>query len=96
MKKFTTIGALIGLVVISILLATNRHSSPTWGKWWQLKPIFVVSLTGAFAGSLIYHIHPKKPFSKWKLFLFLILSIVGFLVSIWFGIIVGLDGTLWN
>ncbi|MEN9977414.1 MAG: hypothetical protein RLZZ569_39 [Bacteroidota bacterium] len=96
MKKFASVGALIGFIFIGLLLLSNKYSSPTWGKWWQLKPLLVVPLTCAIAGSLIYVIHPKKPFSKWRIFVFLTLALLGFLFSLWIGIIIGLDGTLWN
>lgn len=93
---FTLFSGGIGLLLICLLLYSNNHIDPSWGKWWQLKPLVIVPLGSAFAGRIIYYIHPKKPIEQWKMLLFVLGAVVFFCMSCWISIIVGLDGTLWN
>lgn len=90
------LGALAGLIIISFFVFSVKEPEPAWGKQWMLRPLIVMPLAGAF-GSLSFYlrffINPKN---RWWDLALIILSALVFVVSLWLGIILGLDGTLWD
>ena len=94
--KRMLLGAAIGLLFISIFLYSVKNPNPNWGKFWMIRPLIIVPLAGAF-GSLSFYL---KDFigsqSSWKNILAIIFSSMAFIFILWIGIILGLDGTLWN
>lgn len=94
--KRMLLGAAIGLFFISIFLYSVKKPDPNWGKFWMIRPLIIVPLAGAF-GSLSFYL---KDFigsqSNWKNILAIIFSSMAFIIILWIGIILGLDGTLWN
>ena len=94
--KRMLIGAAIGLTLISSLLYSVKNPDPNWGSLWYIRPLIMVPLAGAF-GSLVFYT-PKfiKSESSWKKVLVLILNTFAFIVALWMGIVLGLDGTLWD
>ena len=94
--KRMLLGAAIGLFFISIFLYSVKKPDPNWGKFWMIRPLIIVPLAGAF-GSLSFYL---KDFlgsqSSWKNVLTIIFSSVAFIIVLWIGIILGLDGTLWD
>jgi len=91
-----SLGALAGLIIISFLVFSVKEPDPAWGKRWMLRPLIVVPLAGAF-GSLSFYLRVFiKPENRWLDLALIILSALVFVVSLWLGIILGLDGTLWN
>lgn len=96
LTKRMLLGAAIGLFFISIFLYSVKKPDPNWGKFWMIRPLIIVPLAGAF-GSLSFYL---KDFigsqSSWKNILAIIFSSLAFIIILWIGIILGLDGTLWN
>jgi len=90
------IGAAIGLAIISLLVFPIKDPNPEWGSFWRLKPLILTPIVSGF-GFLSYYlkeyINPKSDAGKIIVFL---LSTFAFVVSLWIGTILGLNGTLWN
>lgn len=89
-------GALIGLAIISFFVFTTDHPKPEWGKFWMIRPLIITPLAGAFGGFILYSPEFLNFKSKWKKAGITVLSVICFIISLWLGIVLGLDGTLWN
>jgi hypothetical protein len=95
MVKRMVAGAGIGLLVISLFLIPAQ-SNPAWGNLWMIRPLIVVPLAGAMGGLCNYfivHFHNQYGINK---AIAMILSAIIFIVGIWMGIVLGLNGTMWN
>lgn len=89
-------GAGIGLVLISLFLLSANEPDPEWGKFWMVRPLIIVPLAGAMGGLCNYFIvrfHSVAGVSKVLAWIF---SLLIFLVGLWMGVVLGLDGTLWD
>lgn len=89
-------GAGIALLVISFFVFGVDEPQPEWGKFWMIRPLLIVPLAGATGGFCYYllvYFHQKIGINKPVAVL---LSVLIFIVSLWLGIVLGLDGTLWN
>lgn len=90
------LGAGIGLAVISFFLLMVKNPDPSWPTMWMLRPIVIVPLAVAGAG-LCFHFLDKYRYEKgWNKIFINLLGIIGHLIALWLGMVVGLDGTLWN
>lgn len=90
------VGAGIGLLLISLFLFSVDEPDPAWGKLWMVRPLIIVPLAGAMGGLCNYfilHFHNQAGVNKT---IAIILSVIVFIVGLWLGTILGLDGTLWN
>ncbi|HTF20900.1 MAG TPA: hypothetical protein VK658_22655 [Chryseolinea sp.] len=94
--KQMLIGAWVGLLLISFFLMSADEPNPAWGKLWPIRPLIIVTLAGAMAGVCNYlflHYHHRFRMSKTVA---VILSVIVSLIGLWMGVVLGLDGTLWN
>jgi hypothetical protein len=91
--KHISIGAGIALVLIAIFLSGVGEPDPKWPKLWMLKPLFIVPLTGAIGGLGFYMLISLLPTNK---VMTTILGLVGYIIVIWMGFILGLNGTMWD
>ncbi|MAZ27334.1 MAG: potassium transporter KefB [Cytophagaceae bacterium] len=90
------IGYCIGLGIISLFVFSVNKPNPGWGAYWQLRPLIITPLAtacGALSYFLVDFVSPKKP---WATISCYVLSTLVFVISLWLGIVLGLDGTLWN
>lgn len=90
------LGAGIGLALISFFLLNVRNPDPAWPKLWMLRPLIIVPLAVGGAG-LCFHFLDKYRYENGlnKTFIF-VLGIIGHIIALWLGMVLGLDGTLWN
>ncbi len=90
-------GAVIGLALILWMLSTVKNARPEWGPYWMVRPLVMVPLAGALAGGCNFILFRFGVLigiqNKWVAG---VLSAIILLIGLWLGIIVGLDGTLWN
>src|SRR5688572_6235876 len=93
--KRMIIGAGIGLSVILIFIIPSDEN-PTWGKLWMIRPLIVVPFAGAMGGLCNYYILKFHSLVGLNKIVAIILSAVVFLFGLWVGIVLGLDGTLWD
>jgi hypothetical protein len=89
-------GAIIGLFIISFFVLSVDDPDPDWGKYWMIRPLVITPLAAAF-GMLSFFlkdfIHPR---GKFLTILVFSLSLVVFVIALWLGFVLGLDGTLWD
>lgn len=89
-------GAVIGLILICTFIFPVSEPDPEWGKFWRLRPLIIAPLAGAFAGFWLCAIDFLLLETKWQKVLVVACSIGAFLITLFLGIVLGLDGTLWN
>ena len=94
--KRMLIGWLIGLVIISSFVFRVHDPDPAWGRFWIIRPLIVTPLAASFGFLSFFLKDYIKPISDTGKIAVFILSRVSFLIALWMGIILGLDGTLWN
>ena len=94
--KRMLLGAGIGLLLISIFLLTADEADPEWGRFWMIRPLLIVPFAGAMGGLCNYFIiHFSNLFGINKT-IAVILSVIVFIVGLFLGTVLGLDGTMWN
>ena len=88
-------GAGIALLFIGIFLL-GAKTNPEWSPYWILRPFILVPLAGAFGGAFFHFM--AIPRSKGGLVkaLSILFSFIGYVVIVWLGIVLGLEGTLWD
>lgn len=90
------IGAGIGLLVISYFLVRSGGGAPEWGRFWMIQPLVVCPFAGAMGGLCNYFIVHYRWVVGLNRIVAIALSTLVFIVGIWMGIVLGLNGTMWN
>ncbi|MDQ4140811.1 MAG: potassium transporter KefB [Bacteroidota bacterium] len=93
--KPVLVGAGIALLVISFFVFGVDEPHPEWGKFWRIRPLIITPLAGAMGGAF-YAFMDYQSSRGFNRILAILLSIVVYLVGLWLGIVLGLDGTMWN
>jgi hypothetical protein len=94
--KRMILGATIGLVVILIFILPVKNTNPDWGKFWMIRPLIITPLAGAMGGLFYSFMDALRHKGGFKKILANIISLMIFLIGLWMGIVLGLDGTLWD
>ena len=94
--KPTLIGAGIGLIVISFFVFGADEPKPEWGKLWMIKPLIMVPLAGAIGGEFYYFMDHLSSRGRLNKTVAIILSLIVFIIGLWLGIVLGLNGTMWD
>jgi hypothetical protein len=89
-------GAAIGFGIISIFVFGVDTPNPDWGESWQIRPLIVTPLAGAFGILVFYSTAFIRPKSQWLNVLLIVLSAFAFVIALWLGVVLGLAGTMWN
>ena len=92
----TVTGAAIGLVIISAFVFSVSQPKPEWGSMWMIKPLILTPLLAALGGFLFYLVDRLFLRNGWSKFFALVLGVLVFIVMLWLGTVLGLNGTLWN
>lgn len=95
-KRPMLIGAGVGLILISFFVFTTRDPRPEWGKLWMIRPLIIVPLAGFLGGAFYYWMAQLSSQKKINRPVTLIFSLIVFMFVLWIGVILGLDGTLWD
>lgn len=93
--KPVLIGATLALSLIVFFLAGVDNPNPEWGKYWMVRPLIIVPLSGALGG-LFFYFMDYMSFKGMNKTVAVLLSIVVYIIGLWMGTVLGLDGTLWN
>ncbi|WP_051205284.1 hypothetical protein [Salinimicrobium xinjiangense] len=93
--KTALLGAGIGLLLI-LFFITGAETQPHWPELWKIRPLIITPLAGALGGSLAYIATKLLTREGLNRIVAIILSFIGFLIALWLGIVLGLDGTLWD
>ena len=94
--KRMLLGAAIALILISFFLLNAGDPDPRWPKLWMLKPLIMVPLSGAMGGVFYYFMDHLRYRGGWRKILAAILSFIGYIVVLWLGTVLGLNGTMWD
>lgn len=94
--KPMTIGALIGLALISVFVFGVDQPNPEWGSYWRIRPLIIVPLAGATGGAFYYFMGYFRNQGGWKKVLANMVSFFVFIIGLWMGTVLGLVGTMWN
>lgn len=62
----------------------------------MLKPLIIVPLAGAIGGALYYFMETLRYQGSWGKIVVTIVSVIGYIIILWLGTVLGLNGTLWN
>lgn len=89
-------GAGIALILISIFLLGVDNPKPEWGKLWMLKPLIIVPLAGAMGGIFYHFMDHLRYQGSWQKAAAYVLSFIGYVIVLWLGTVLGLNGTLWD
>jgi hypothetical protein len=96
LSKCMLIGGGIALVLITAFLISAGEGNPNWPKYWMIRPLIIVPLAGATGGACYYVLDHLRYQGGWKKVLAYILSFLVYLIGLWMGTVLGLDGTWWN
>ncbi|SFA41428.1 hypothetical protein SAMN04488511_102319 [Pedobacter suwonensis] len=94
-KRMLLVGA-IGLVMVGVFVIGAGKGDPAWGITWRIKPLLLTPLLGAFIGLLYDLTEPLRRIKGWIGTVFFVLSIFAVMVGLWMGLILGLNGTMWD
>ena len=96
LRKRMLLGAVIGLLLISLFLFSAGEPKVEWGKLWMIRPLIIVPLAGAMGGLCNYFIvHFRHQVGINKI-IAVFVSVIVFIVGLWLGVVLGLDGTWWD
>lgn len=96
LAKHCVIGWVIGFAVISFFIFGVDNPKPEWGDFWRVKPLIITPLSGAAGGAVFYFMEYIGSQRGWPKALTVILSFIISVVGLWMGIVLGLNGTMWN
>ncbi|MEC7755604.1 MAG: potassium transporter KefB [Bacteroidota bacterium] len=96
LMKRMLIGGIIGLVLITLFLISVDHPDPAWKKFWFIKPLIITPIAAAMGGGLHFYVDKIFSTNNWSRALAFILGTLGFVVALWLGTVLGLNGTYWN
>jgi ABC-type transport system involved in cytochrome c biogenesis permease subunit len=89
-------GAGVGFLFISLFLIMADGAKPEWGDYWMLRPLLIVPLATALGAAFYNFMDPWRQRGGYQQFLANLLSLLGFVFSLWIGSVLGLDGTYWD
>jgi len=89
-------GAVIAFALILIFLMGNDYSDPAWGRYWMIKPMIMVPIAGAMGGVWYYLLDDLRSQGGWRKILAIFLNLGGYIIVLWLGTVLGLNGTLWD
>jgi hypothetical protein len=89
-------GGGLALLLITIFLLGVKEPDPEWGKLWMARPLIIVSLAGAGGGMFYYFMAPMRHTGGWRRIIANLSCLIVYIIALWLGTVLGLDGTLWN
>jgi hypothetical protein len=90
------VGAGFALILISLFMYGADEPNPEWGKLWMIKPLIIVPLAGATGGAFYYFMNVLSSRGGLNKTVAIILSLFVYIVGLWLGTVLGLNGTYWN
>lgn len=96
LAKRMLIGGSIGLALITAFLIMAGDGNPEWGKFWRIRPLVVVPIAGAMGAIAHFVLDPLRDLSFWGKLVANALSLVIYIIALWLGTVLGLDGTMWD
>lgn len=89
------IGAGIALLVISFFVFGVDELKQELGNYWMIRPLIITPLAGAVGGAFYAFMNYQSSRGFNRTFA-MTLSLVIYIIGLWLGIVLGLDGTMWD
>ncbi len=89
-------GLAVGLAVILFFVLRVNPNHPDWGPYWMIQPLLITPLAGAAAGFCNHILDILRTQGGAKKVLANVLAVLIYAVALWLGIVLGLNGTMWN
>ncbi|HZV68559.1 MAG TPA: hypothetical protein VFG10_03415 [Saprospiraceae bacterium] len=89
------IGGVIAFLVISFFVFGAYEPNPAWGNLWRIKPLLLTPAAGAMGGAFYYFMEHMSHRGLNKA-VAIILSVIGYVIVLWLGVVLGLNGTMWD
>ncbi len=89
-------GFIVGLGFIALFISGVDQPNPEWGRFWMLRPLIVTPVVSGIGGIALLLPDILGLKTPWKRILGIFGGLLLFIIALWMGIILGLDGTLWN
>jgi hypothetical protein len=93
---FMLAGGGIALALIVLFISGVEESDPSWSKYWMVRPFVVLPLAGATGGAFFYFMHHVSHRGGWSRALAYCAGVLVYIIGLWMGTVIGLNGTLWN
>lgn len=88
-------GGIVGLAIISVFVFT-AETKQEWGTLWRIKPLVITPLVTALGGGAFYTTLSFFSANRWSKTLGMTIGVLAFTVALWLGVVLGLNGTLWD
>ena len=95
LSKSMLAGAGVAFVLIALFIFP-LETRPDWSAYWKVKPLLVVPIAGAMGGLFYYLMGGMRRAGGWKTAVAYVLCIIVYIVALWLGTVLGLNGTLWD
>ena len=96
MLKWALLGGGIALALISLFLFSAGEGDPSWPRFWYIRPLIIVPLAGATGGVFNYFINRMLNQGTAQKIAAVVIGLIVYVVGLWLGTVLGLDGTMWN
>jgi hypothetical protein len=96
LAKHLIIGLVIGFAVISFFVFGVDYVKPEWGEYWRIRPLIITPLAGAAGGAVFYFMDYIGKQRGWSKAGIIAMSTVVAFVGLFIGVVLGLDGTMWD
>jgi hypothetical protein len=93
--KSVLTGAGIAFLVISFFVFGIEEPNPEWGQFWRIKPLMLTPLAGGIGGAIFYIMTQRVSRDLPKTLTFPA-GIVAYFIVLWLGVVLGLNGTMWD
>lgn len=87
-------GALLGLAVISVFVFGGEPDSD-WPQNWQIKPMLLTPFISGMGGLFLWLLL-KLTRTGFNKILATTIGVIGFFIFLWIGLVLGLNGTMWD
>lgn len=89
-------GAFIGFIIISVFVFGVDNPNPDWPANWRIKPLIFTPLVAAFGALSFYLADVIGVKGEWPKVVLFFISAILFLIALWLGTVLGLNGTMWH
>ena len=90
------IGIFIGLSITLLFVFGATGEQPQWGPHWWIRPIVIIPLAGWCSGFVFQLLYQKSKSSGKYQVIAVVLGVLLWLIGLWMGMVLGLDGTYWD
>lgn len=94
--KSMLVGAGFAFVLISVFLLGVNNPDPSWPHYWMVRPLIIVTMAGGMGAGFMYVMYAIRKKYDWNRVVVFTFSLLAFVVALWLGTVLGLNGTLWN